>query len=58
MTTLSPEQLNIKFVSYWPEAGGDLYQDNETGSSFIVRPGEKLTEVLEQTRKRFKEVAA
>jgi len=58
MTELSAEQLNVKFICYWPEAGGDLYQDNLTGSSFIVSPDDSLEEKLAECRKRFKEVAA
>jgi len=58
MTTIFPEQLNVKFVAPWPEAGGDLYHDGKTGSSFVVHPGDKLTEVLALTRERFKEEVA
>ena len=58
MTELTAEQLNIKFISPWPEAGGDLYQDNLTGSSFIVSPDDSLEEKLAECRKRFEEVAA
>jgi hypothetical protein len=54
MTPLFCEQLNIKFLAYWPEAGGDLYQDNETLSSFTVSPEENLEEKLSEVRNRFK----
>jgi hypothetical protein len=56
MTLLSCEQLNIKFLAYWPEAGGNLYHDNETKSSFTVSPGESLEDKLTEIRKRFKEI--
>jgi hypothetical protein len=55
MTTLTHEQLNIKFIKFWPEAGGDLYQDNITGSSFVVMPDEKLADKLAEVRAKFRE---
>jgi len=55
---LTAEQLNVKFISHWSEAGGDLYQDNVTGSSFIVRSFDSLVEKLEECRDRFKKIVA
>lgn len=53
---MSREQLNIKFLAHWPEAGGDLYHDNETKSSFTVSQNESLENKLIEVRNRFKEV--
>ena len=53
MAILFAEQLNVKFIRYWPEAGGDLYQDNITGSSFVVMPDEKLADKLAEVRAKF-----
>jgi hypothetical protein len=50
---LSAEQLNVKFICYWPEAGGDFYLDNVTKDNFIVRPHEKLTDKLAEVRAKF-----
>lgn len=52
---LSAEQLNVKFICYWPEAGGDFYRDNITGSSFVVMPDEKLADKLAEVRAKFRE---
>jgi len=57
MAILFAEQLNVKFISYWPEAGGDLYHDNVTGSSFVVRPGGKIATVIAEVRKKFEEAS-
>jgi hypothetical protein len=53
MTELTAGQLNVKFIANWPEAGGDLYQDNLTGSSFIVSPDDSLEEKLAEVRAKF-----
>ena len=50
---LSAEQLNVKFICYWPEAGGDFYLDNVTKDNFIVRPHEKLTDKLAEVLAKF-----
>jgi len=53
MKELSAGQLNVKFIRFWPEAGGDLYHDNVTESSFLVCPGDKLEDELKKVRKLF-----
>ena len=53
MPELTHEQLNIKFIKFWPEAGGDLYHDNVTGSSFVVRPGEQIETIIAEVRAEF-----
>ena len=50
---LPAEQLNVKFIRFWPEAGGDLYHDNVTESSFLVCPGDKLEDELNKVRELF-----
>jgi len=53
MTTLTAEQLNVKFIRFWEEVCGDLYHDNVTGSSFVVRPEDKIEDVINEVRKQF-----
>ena len=55
MKELSAEQLNVKFIRFWPEAGGDLYHDNVTGSSFVVGPVDRIEDEIKKVRKLFEE---
>jgi len=47
------EKLNVKFIEWWPLMRGDLYIDNVTGSSFVVRPGEQIETIIAEVRAEF-----